>query len=170
VITSKKLLAMSFFISIVIFFSTSHAADQILATVTSDTSPKSYQLEVATNDQDQVLTSFFISNFSDGNLYKKDELPINIFIKNGIKLGAISHFTLAKISCSNFDQEQGGMIIIDALYNALTGKRKRYELFLAKDVLGWKLFHDGHAITQIIAKSHKIPLFGVVGTEDLIMK
>lgn len=169
-VNSKKLLALSFFISICIFVSVGKAADQMLATVTTDADSLSYQLSVSYSDKDQVLTSFFISNFANGSFTNRDELPIKTFIKEGINMGVHGRVTFVKINGENFDEEQGGVIIIDAVFNLLTGKRKSYEMQLAKDQTGWKLFSEGKPITKILGKSNRVPMIGVVGAKELVMK
>lgn len=169
-LTKKKLLLVSFMISSSIFLSVSNskASEQVLATLSTDVTSDSYQLIVDCNDDAQTLKSFFIDTYSDGKLAKRDALPMDAFIKDGIKVN--NKYNFAKISSQNFDQEQGGMIIIEALYNILTGKRKSYEMQLAKDKIGWKLFSNGHAINQIIAHANRVPVIGIVGAKDLVMK
>lgn len=169
---NNKLLLFSLFISVFIlmYAPRGRAAEQILATITTSVGSDSYQLVVDYNDEDQSLTNFFIDNFTDGHLTKRDALSMNTFIKEGIAFNNKGTYNFARIVPENFDKDQGGMIVIDALYNIITGKRKSYEMQLAKDNNGWSLFNKGHSIKEIYAEANKLPLIGVVGAKDLIMK
>lgn len=169
-LTSRKLFALSFVLSICIFASVGKAGEHVLATITTDVDSEAYQLAISASNEDESLDSFLISNYNNGNINNRDELSIKLFIKEGLKLGVHGPVTFVKINGQNFDEEQGGVIVIDALYNIVTGKRKNYELQLAKSQDGWKLFYEGRPITQIFAKSNKIAIVGVVGAKDLIMK
>jgi hypothetical protein len=62
------------------------------------------------------------------------------------------------------------MIIIDSLYNIITGKRKFYELQLPQTKNGWCLFYNSKPITKILAIANKLPFVGVVGVRTLHMK
>lgn len=170
-IHANKLLLMSFFIATIIFISVkqSQAAEQILATITTDVSNDRYQLTVETSDDGQILEAFMFDEYPR-NGTNKNALPIAQFITEGIKLPQNSKFNFAKISGQNFDHEQGGMIIIDTLYNFITGKRKSYELHLAKDKNGWKLYDKANQISRIIAHANKAPLIGIIGAKELVMK
>jgi hypothetical protein len=169
-INSKKLMPLAFCFSTLIFINVSKASEQILATISTDVQADSYQLIVNTDEDKQLLTAFYIDNFSSGQFSSRDELSIKTFIKEGIKLPHKGKINFAQIIGENFDEEQGGVIVIDTLYNILTGRRKSYELHIAKDKSGWKLFRAGKIITQIKALANKVPLIGVVGAKDLVMK
>jgi hypothetical protein len=170
VITSNKLLALSFFISLIIFSSVTRASEQLLAVISSDANLTTYQWEAITSDQDQLLTGFFIDNFDSGSFSSRENMAIKKFISDGLDFGSHKSQKVVTIKGQNFDEEQGGIIVINTLYNAITGRRKYYELQLAKDPTGWKLFYQGKSISRIMAIANRIPLIGVVGAKDLIMK
>ncbi len=169
---NNKLLFLSLLIALFIlsWAPRSKASEQILATVTTDIDSDYYKLIVDTSDETQTLKTFFIDNFSNSKLTKRDSLEIKSFIKEGIVFNKKGKRTFAKITPENFDVEQGGMITIDILYNIITGKRRSYELHLAKDKESWKLFSHGKIINKILAHANKVPLIGVVGAKELVMR
>ena len=169
-IQSKKLLGLSFLISIIIYASISRASDQILATITTDVDSQTYQFIASVDDQDNLLKNFSIYNMLPGNMSQQKVLTFKTFVDEGLQFGPKGHYVLAKINVLNFDDQQGGQISIDTLYNGLTGKRIKYDLFLAKDKSGWKLYYEGRPITQIKAIAHRLSLIGIVGAKQLIMK
>lgn len=169
-LNSNKLMALAFVLSTLIFMNVSKASEQILATITTDAFTDVYQLIVDANEEDNTLINFYIDKFSNGQFKNRDELSMNIFIKEGFKFPHKGSVNFATISGNGFDKEQGGMIIINAICSILTGKRKNYELDLAKDKSGWRLFSDGQLITKINVLANKVPIIGLVGAKDLVMK
>lgn len=169
-LNSNKLMALAFCLSTLIYVNVSKASEQILATITTDTMSDSYQLIVDSNEEERTLNAFYIDNFSNAQFSSRDELSMKTFVKEGITLPHRGKIAFAQINGQNFDDALGGVIVIDSLYNVLTGKRKSYELQLAQDKTGWKLFYKGKAITKIMAIANKLPIIGVVGARDLSMK
>ncbi len=169
--SSIKLLIISLFIATTIFIAAkeSKAEEQTIAVITTDVNNDSYQLIVDTSDDGQKLEAFKFDEYPKTET-TKDFLPITNFINEGLRLPKNSRYNFASINSRNFDSEQGGIIIIDTLYNFITGKRKSYELHLAKDKSGWKLYDKGQVITRIFAYANRAPIIGVIGAKKLIMK
>jgi len=169
-LNSKKLMALAFILSSLIYINVSKASEEVVANVSADVFTDSYQLVIDTNEVKQTLNAFHVDNVENGHLLKRKDLLVKDFIDNGVRFPVKGKIVFARISGENFDQEQGGVIVIDTLSNLLTGARKTYELTLAKDKRGWKLFNSGKVITQIKAIANKLPIIGVVGAKDLVMK
>ena len=168
---NNKLLVLSLMLSffILIWAPRSKASEHLLATISTDINDNSYELIIDDNEF-QALQFFYVDNFSSGHLRSRASFPINAFITEGIKFDNKGPFRMVEINSDNFDKEQGGIINISALYNILTGKKKNYEMQIAKDKVGWALFYQGQLIKQIIAYANRLPLVGVVGAKELIMK
>lgn len=163
-INSKKLLAFSFLLSIVIFGSVSRASDQLLATFSGDTSGDVYQLTVSSTDQDQTLTSFTIKKIFGNGTIKNKEVSIKYFIRDGLALYQTGIQNLTKIYSHNLNEQDGGVIMLESSLKYLTDKEKYYELELSKDQAKWNLLYKGQPITRIHAT------LGVTGFLDLVIK
>lgn len=163
------LLIFSLIISFSIFTSVSKAHEHVLANITTDVNTDSYKFIVDVDEFQHLLQSFYIDTYVSGQLTKRDTLPMDHFINRGLTLPKNSKYEFVKMEGQNFDQTLGGLLVIDAVYNILTGKRRAYELQLAQDKSGWRLFYKGRAISSIIALAHKIPIVGIVGAKDLSM-
>ncbi len=168
---NNKLLLCTLFIFFIVIncIPRAKAAEEIIATVMTDVSNDYYHLVVDVDDNGQFLKAFLIDNFVEGKSVTRDVLPMSTFIKDGMNVQN-GPYIFARVVPQNFDKDQGGGIIIDAIFNILTGKRKSFEFYLAKDKSGWKLFSNGNAITQIFAHANRLPVIGVVGARDLTMK
>jgi len=169
-LSSQHLFAISLLISLTIFSTVTKASEQILATISTDVNSDHYQFVVEVDQEARMLKAFYIDNFIVGENRSRDALPIESFLNEGIILPKNGNRVFATINAQNFDRGLGGVIIINALYNAVTGKRKSYEFDLAQDQSGWKLFYKGKAISKIRAIAHKLPLVGVVGAKELSME
>lgn len=169
-IASKHLFAISLLISISIFSSVTKGAEQILATITTDVNSDSYQFILEVNEDEHLLKAFYLDNFIIGQSRSREVLPLDRFLDAGLILPQAGNQVYAKINGVNFDNTLGGIIVIDTLYNGITGKRRSYELELAQDQAGWKLFYKGKPITKIMAIAHKVPILGIVGAKELSMK
>ena len=74
------------------------------------------------------------------------------------------------LKSDNFDEEQGGIITVDTLYNGANGSRKEYDISMAKDKAGWTLMNQGKIVKQIYIQTNKVLFLGAVGIKNLIMK
>lgn len=164
----NKLLLYSLFLSLLILFYApkGHTSELTLAVMSTDVNEDTFSLVIDVEEKTENLKSFYIDSFSGGARVNRDALSIETFMKEGLSVKN----NLAKIEADNFFPDQGGMITIDAVYNALTGKRKIYELQLAKDKTSWHLFSRGKIITRIFARANRVPIVGVVGAKELIMQ
>lgn len=167
-INLKKLLTFAFFLSTAVSTNLVNASEQLLASVSTDATTDTYQFTIGVNDEDQTITSLYFDTFTDKKLGHRDELPVDTFIKEGITLPKRGKLNLVRIAGENFDKEQGGMVVIEAVYNILTGKRRDYEFHIAKQKVGWAMFKDGHLVTQVKAVAKKVPVVGIVGVKDLV--
>ncbi|MFA6237702.1 MAG: hypothetical protein WC635_10280 [Bacteriovorax sp.] len=164
---SNKLLAVSLFISLVIFSSVTKASEEVLATITTDVNNDSYQFIVDSNDDERELNTFCIDTYIDGKFSHRDSIPVMNFIDEGLSLPKKSKISFAKIYGTNFDRTLGGVLVFNILSNAILGKRKSFEIELAQNWAGWKLFYKGKVISRAIAIANKVPVVGVIGVKDI---
>lgn len=168
--TPNQILAFSFVVSLGIFSSVTKASEHVLATITTDVNSDSYQFIVDADEDARLLKNFFIDNFVDGKKVKRDAVSMDQFISTGLKLPKNSKVKFAEINGQNFDQTLGGNFEINTLYNALTGKRKSYDFEMLQTSGQWSLYYSGKLITKIQAIAHHVPIVGIVGAKDLLMK
>jgi hypothetical protein len=167
---SIKLLAISFLLAVTCFVKTTHASEQTIATIGRDDSDTTYKLIINTDEDGRTITSFYKDIYHGETKSSRDILDLHVLMNAGIVLEQRNQYIVLKLKSDNFDEEQGGTISIDTLYNALNGKRKSYEVSLAKDELGWTLLNQGKAISKLFIQSNKVMLAGIVGIKNLQMK
>ena len=78
-------------------------------------------------------------------------------------------YNVLNLKSDNFDFDRGGNILIDFLYNGITGDRKFIELELAKDKNRWKLFRNKANVSKFHVKVNKVIVLGTVGIKSIKM-
>jgi hypothetical protein len=157
------------FILIITIFNVAKASEQVLATISRDEGSLIYKLVVNDNDGMEIKT-FYNDVYERGIRIRRTELdPIQLYNQGMILEQRDKHIVL-KLTSTNFDLEQGGIIIADTLYNGASGERRSYEIQLAKSKTGWGLFKKGKSIKEISIQTNKIIIIGAVGIKNLVMK
>jgi uncharacterized protein YoxC len=163
-VNSKKLLAISFLISVIVFASASRASDQLLATFSTDVSGETFQLTTTTTKENQTLTSFKINKIISDISIKNKEIPIDDFLRDGLSVYQKGIHNLTKIYSHNFSEQDGGRIVLESYETSSQNIKKIYQLELSKEQTKWSLIYKGHPITKIHA------ILGVTGKLDLVME
>jgi hypothetical protein len=168
---NKKIFAFSFLIATTLFYGVKASAnEQVLATIASDENDNTYQLVVDTNEDDRAIKTFYKDVFINGTKHSREALDSQLLIKNGMVLEQRKKYIVLKLKSDNFDNEQGGIVIVDTLYNGTNGKRKSYEIALTKDQTGWILTNHGKTVKDFFIESNRKMLIGVIGIKNLKMK
>lgn len=158
-----------FFFVFFSFFSlqTLLAAETKLVIFSSDLNSDNFHLIVEDDPIIRQVKTFHLDSYKGPDFHKRETLPIEQFINEGINLPRKGPFVFARITAQNFDKTLGGDIIMDTLYNALTGKRVSYYFQMAQDRQGWGFFHKGKRTTHIKAIANRVPVIGPVGVKEL---
>lgn len=169
----KSLISSTIVFAILIsasIFSVAHANEQVIATVTSDENRAIFKLVIDSLDG-RTITTFYKDYYIDGQkVYRDTFSPEGLLMKKGMILEQREKYIIMKLKSNNFDLEQGGVVVVDTLYNAISGERKSYEIQLAQGNSGWTLFKHGKSIKDITIKTNRVMLIGAVGIKNLVMK
>lgn len=168
----KNSIIVFFFIMITSsVFSSLFASEEILSITDNNDTNEIYNLVVNVDDNTQTLKGLYQDIFVDGRLIKREILdPKDLKTSNGVILEQRNSLNVLNLKSSNFDFDRGGTIIVDALYNALTGERRTIEIELAKDKNTWKLFKNKVAVSLFHIIVNKVIIVGTVGIKTIIMK
>ena len=146
------------------------AYEEILSTTDNDDNTEVYTLVVKVDESSQSLLELYKDTFVNGSKTKRDVLnPEDLKTKNGVILEIRDNYNVLNLKSNNFDFDRGGRIIIDTLYNGVKGERKSYEVELAKDKAGWRLFKNQKAVSKFHVKVNKVIIVGTIGIKTIIM-
>lgn len=168
----KSLLSTVMFCTLVLIFSVLNVAkanEQVIASISRDDGNVVYKLVVSDNDGREIKT-FYKDVYEKGVKLRRDALNPSGLMKDGMILEQRDKHVVLKLKGSNFNLDQGGVIIADTLYNGATGERKSYEIQLAKSNSGWALFRKNKGVKEIFIQTNKVLFLGTVGIKNLVMK
>ena len=146
-----------------------NASEQTIATITNDMDSNSYMLVVDSSADDREIKSFYKDIYKNGKKIGRESFNYRT-LTSGMILEKKDKYTVLKLLSTNFDYQQGGLIVIDTLLNGADGSRKKYEIELSKDNNGWLLTNKGKSIKQIFIQTNKVLVLGVVGIKNIVMK
>lgn len=146
------------------------AKEEVLATITNDENKEIFTFVANTDDSTKSLKTFFKDDYVNGKKVEREVLPTQELTTDGVILDKRGDHTVINLKSSNFDYVRGGTVIIDTLYNGVTGERKEYEIELAKDGNGWKLWNGKNAISKLHIEVNKKVFIGTVGVKNIRME
>lgn len=166
----KTLFAISFVISTAIHSYAVQAGEQTLATIGNDENKNTYLLIVDSTEDSRAIKTFYKDVYSNGKKLSREALDYRVLIRTGMILEQRDKYIVLKLKSDNFDEQQGGIITVDTLYNGANGTRKSYEVQMAKEKSGWALINNGKIVKQIYIQTNKVMILGSVGIKNLVMK
>lgn len=166
IISTAALFSMTLIITI---FNVAKASEQVVANITTDASSTSYKLVIDAQDGRSIKT-FYKDIYENGRKISREILDANVMLKSGMILEQRDKYVVMKLKSNNFDLDQGGIVLVDTLYNGATGERRVYEIQIAQSTSGWSLFKESKIIKQIQIQTNRVMLLGEVGIKNLIMK
>ena len=160
------LLVFGFFIS-----NNTFAKEEILSVTDNDDNNEVYNLLINTNENTDSIKSLYKDTYVNGKKIRRDEFnPTDLKSSSGVILERRDRYNVLNLKSDNLDYDRGGRIIIDMLYNGITGERRNVDLELAKDQSGWKLFKGNTIISKFHVRVNKVILVGTVGIKMIIME
>ena len=147
------------------------AREEVLSVTDNDDNNEVYKLVVDADDNTDTLKKLFKDTYLNNKLIKREVLnPLDLKTKNGVILEKRDGHNVLNLKSDNFDYDRGGRIIIDTLYSGVSGDRKSYDLELAKDKTGWKLFKGQKAVSKFHVKVNKVIIVGAIGIKTIVME
>lgn len=166
-----KLVILISLINTLLFSVTVMANEETLSVTDNDDNNEVYNLVVDVDDSTQSLKSLYKDTYVSGNKIRRDNLnPLDLKTDDGMIVEKRDNYNVLNLKSNNFDYDRGGKIIIDTLYNALTGERKTVDLELAKDKNSWRLFRNQKVVSKLHVKVNKVIVIGTVGIKTIIME
>ena len=163
--------SLSLFLFVTFFFSGKILArEDVIATITSEDNKQVYNMVVQSSDENNTINAIFKDNYLDGKRVNRELLSSAKLVTTGVVLEQRGDRTVLSLKSDNFDNERGGLVTIDTLFNGVNGQRKEYEMELTQSKYGWKLFKAGKIISKLHILINKKFMLGAVGIKDILMK
>lgn len=145
--------------------------EEVLSVTDNDDNTEIYKLVIKVDKHTQSLKEIYKDTYVDGVKIKRIILnPEDLTTTNGVVLEERDGYNVLNLKSYNFDHERGGRITIDTLFSGFTGERRDYDVELAKDKVGWKLFRNKKVVTKFHIKVNRSIILGVVGIKTFDME
>lgn len=146
--------------------------EELLSVTDNDDNTEIYKLIAKIDKRTQSLKEFYKDTYSaDGVKIKRTVLNTSDLTTDaGVIMEERDGYNVLNLKSDNFDHDRGGRITIDTLYNGFTGERRGYDVELAKDKVGWKLFNGKKVVTKFHIKVNRVIMLGTVGIKTFEME
>ena len=151
-------------------FETLSAKEQTIATITNDDNPNIVKFIIEVEEPSNDINTFTKETYLNSELILKESFSPRDLEGDGIVLETRGGQVVLALKSENFSQTYGGDLVIDTLYNVTVFERKNYYIEISRGPEGWKLLNSGTKISHLFIQSNKIPLVGVVGIKNILMK
>lgn len=145
--------------------------EEVISTTDNDDNTEIYKLVVKVDENDQSLREIYKDTYLNGVKIRRAILnPEDLTTKRGVILEERDGYNVLNLKSYNFDYYRGGLITIDTLFSGLTGERRGYDVELAKDKTGWKLFNKNKIVSNFHIKVNKSVILGTIGIKSFDME
>ena len=159
-----SLLASALLISSSLF-----ASEETLVKISTDESSKTYLLKANIDESSQTITQFIKETYENGKRVKRDALDYKK-LPSGLSLEERKNRKIIVLKSNNFDNDQGGLVAVDTLFNGIKNERRSHHFELAKTKDSWALIHSKKEIKHIKILTNKSNILGVIGIKNLVME
>ena len=165
-----KRLTLCFIASLILSFN-AFSYEAVLSVTDNDDNNEIYNLVVLVDDETQSLKELYKDTYVGSVKVQRDLLdPKALSTKQGVVLEHRKGYNVLSLKSDNFDYDRGGRITIDTLYSGISGERRGYDVELAKDLTGWKLFSNNKIVSKFHVKVNKKLIIGTIGIKTLRME
>lgn len=145
------------------------ASEETIVKISTDESSKIYLLKANVDESSQTITQFIKETYENGKRIKRDALDYKK-LPSGLSLEERKNRKIIVLKSNNFDNDQGGLVAVDTLFNGIKNERRSYQFELAKTKDSWALIHSKKEIKHIKILTNKSQILGVIGIKNLVME
>ena len=158
-------------ITAVMFSFNAFSEEVILSVTDNDENVEIYKLIVNVDKTTQSLKEFYKDTYLDGVKIKRQVLDTKLLnTDSGVIMEERDGYNVLNLKSDNFDHARGGRVVIDSLFSGFTGERREYDLELAKDKTGWKLFSNKKIVSKFHIIVNRSILLGIIGIKTINME
>jgi hypothetical protein len=165
-----KQIQASLYFCLLTFFPSIEAKELVVATIVNDDNPNVVKFILDIDETTHSVNNFYKETYLKSVLILREKLEAKNLEGDGIKLEERDNRVILALKSDSFNQNYGGELIIDSLYNGTIDERKNYYLELTREQDGWYLLSEKKKITQLFIETNKIPILGVIGIKNILMK
>lgn len=156
----KKSLSLIMFLSIFVFAESVSAKDFQIVRATIQDESRVLNLVLELNDRTSDIEAMRIDEVNNNRLVDTETFPVSG--PTEFVLYQESDRDVINLRSDNFASHQGGDVVLDFLYNGITGSRGALNLDLSRNGDTWELRNNGKKVTSLHFVKNK-KFFKVIG-------
>jgi hypothetical protein len=142
--------------------------ENLLCTVSSDVDSDVGKLVYEMDEDGRVIDHLYSEKWVNNILVSREEIKLADLVGNGIVLHKKDKYITVRLYSHNFDEERGGVLYLDTLYNAVKGERKEYTIEISKNLKSEiEMTYNKQNFSKMKFIGKKVPVLGVVGIEKV---
>lgn len=144
------------------------AAERVLCEVTNDIDKEVGKMVYELDQDGRSIKHLFKDRYVDNRRVAREELKAADLVGKGIVLHRKDKYVTVRMYSHNFDEQRGGVLYLDTLYNGVSGERKEYAMEIGISPDEVKMIHENTAFNKMhfIAKRHRV--LGPIGIERVV--
>jgi len=167
-IKNKTLLSMSKILCLSLMLSGNILGAVTLCTMESDIDKDVGILGYEYGPDQKEVTYLTMETVNNGRSIRFLRFPIaELKSENGILLQKDGSYEVIILRSQNFNNQTGGSIVVDSLYDGMFGKRKSYQLETVFDGQKFILLNNQQYFNKIFVTGNRSRLFGVIGIKSM---
>lgn len=146
---------------------TSFAETLKLADITSEIDKNVTEFYVETNNENSIESLRYVTILPNGGIYEDVTVPAEEVLRDGAVIVERSGYDVVKVETENFSLNEGGVIKMNYLYNALTGSRSIKKIRVKKSPKFELYDSANNRINKMFVKANYSRIFGIIGVRDI---
>lgn len=148
--------------------SATEAAEKVLCVVSSDVDKNTGRMTYEMDEDGRGIKHIYMEAYENGKLTERKEVDMSEINGDGIILHQKDKYVTVRLFSHNFDEERGGVLYLDTLYNAVKGERKEYQIEVAKNAQSEiVMMNNKKEFNNMKFIGKKAPIIGVIGIEKV---
>ena len=150
------------------FISGAEAAEKVLCLVSSDVDKDTGRMVYEMDEEGRAIKHLYKEAYVNGKLTERVEVNMADLLGDGIVLHKKDKYVTVRLYSHNFDEERGGVLFLDTLYNAVKGERKEYTIEVARTSDSEiTMSSNGKNFNSMKFIAKRAPIVGVIGIDKV---
>jgi hypothetical protein len=146
------------------------SAELRICVITSDIDSEKTEMFIDFSANGDIDSIRLFKTVEGGKVVSNDTHPVERVVEDGIVASERQNRDIVILKTDkDFSPSQGGIIVMDYLYNGIKNVRKAYKLKMTKTGTTIELSTlEGQKVNRLMFKGNRAPVVGVIGIKEII--
>lgn len=138
-----------------------------IADINSDYDQNVTEYFIELNNQNHIDSLRYITTMPNGGIFEDVTVPSNRILNESVVVVERQGRDIVILSLEDFSTIRGGTLVLNYLYNGITGSRKIKKLSLKLVKNDFLLFDGDRKINKMFLESHRRIPVGIIGVKEI---